>query len=154
MNKSTEFVYEALRGTVAAARDVDRIPDPGYPTPDTSSDEVWKPAKSHSSRAGGGHEPLHAGFLGSGMPSAVDQGVGVLHLVKNYTGGLMNFAVGADLSRADGIDVETVLIDDGAAAHSNFRCSSPSWPPRVRAAVDPTPAGDYGLAFVTILQPQ
>lgn len=88
------------------------------------------------SGGGAGRELLHAGFLGSGKLSAVapglvfsspnalqihaamraaDQGAGVRHLVKNYTGDVMNFAVGADLSRADGIDVETVLIEDDAA---------------------------------------
>jgi dihydroxyacetone kinase-like protein len=92
------------------------------------------------SGGGSGHEPLHAGFVGFGMLDAavageiftsptpdkiaeaaqkVDAGAGVLHLVKNYTGDVMNFEMAAEL--ADGIDVETVIIaDDVAVEDSTF----------------------------------
>ncbi|MCV7354871.1 dihydroxyacetone kinase [Mycolicibacterium fluoranthenivorans] len=85
------------------------------------------------SGGGSGHEPLHAGFVGVGMlaaaaPGAVfaspstDQilaatraasaGGGVLHVVKNYTGDVLNFRHAAEAARAEGIDVASVLVDD------------------------------------------
>lgn len=85
------------------------------------------------SGGGSGHEPLHAGFVGAGMlaaaaPGAVfaspstDQilaatraaaaGGGVLHVVKNYTGDVLNFGLAADAARAEGIEVASVLVDD------------------------------------------
>lgn len=85
------------------------------------------------SGGGSGHEPLHAGFVGAGMlaaaaPGAVfaspstDQilaatraagtGGGVLHVVKNYTGDVLNFRLAADAARAEGIEVASVLVDD------------------------------------------
>ncbi|WP_295628081.1 dihydroxyacetone kinase subunit DhaK [uncultured Corynebacterium sp.] len=88
------------------------------------------------SGGGSGHEPLHAGFLGAGMLDAVcpghiftspnarqileatraaDDGSGVVHVVKNYTGDVMNFGVAASLAAEEGIRVETVLVDDDVA---------------------------------------
>jgi dihydroxyacetone kinase-like protein len=85
---------------------------------------------------GSGHEPLHAGFIGTGMldaavpgaifssptaiqmeaaTRAVDAGEGVLHIIKNYTGDVMNFSIAAELVSADGIAVERVLVDDDLA---------------------------------------
>ncbi|MEI5997912.1 dihydroxyacetone kinase subunit DhaK [Paraburkholderia bengalensis] len=85
------------------------------------------------SGGGSGHEPLHAGFVGTGMltaaaPGAVfaspstDQilaatkyasvGSGVLHIVKNYTGDVLNFRLAAEEARALGIEVASVLVDD------------------------------------------
>jgi dihydroxyacetone kinase-like protein len=92
------------------------------------------------SGGGSGHEPLHAGFVGFGMLDAAvcgqiftsptpdqileatktaDAGAGVLHLVKNYTGDVMNFEMATEL--AGGIPVETVVIaDDVAVEDSTF----------------------------------
>jgi phosphoenolpyruvate---glycerone phosphotransferase subunit DhaK len=88
------------------------------------------------SGGGSGHEPLHAGFVGLGMldaacagevftsptpdqiveaTTAVDSGAGVLHIVKNYTGDVLNFEMGAELAAAEGISVESVLVDDDVA---------------------------------------
>jgi dihydroxyacetone kinase-like protein len=88
------------------------------------------------SGGGSGHEPLHAGFVGAGMldaavpgqvfasPTAgqvhaaltsVDRGAGVLLLVKNYTGDVLNFTMAAEDARDDGHDIEIVLIDDDLA---------------------------------------
>ncbi|MEH3129867.1 MAG: dihydroxyacetone kinase subunit DhaK [Mycolicibacterium neoaurum] len=85
------------------------------------------------SGGGAGHEPMHAGFLGRGGLDAVCPGEvftsphnrqihaasakvagdgGVLHIVKNYTGDVLNFAIAAERLRADGIDVDRVLVDD------------------------------------------
>ena len=88
------------------------------------------------SGGGSGHEPLHAGFLGGGMLDAVcpghiftspnarqileatraaDAGDGVVHVVKNYTGDVMNFGVAAKLAAEEGIRVETALVGDDVA---------------------------------------
>ena len=106
------------------------------------------------SGGGSGREPMHGGFVGMGMldaacpgevftsptpdqmyeaTKAIDGGAGVLHIVKNYTGDVLNFEMAADLARADGIEVEdiTTPADWGergmergapfAASHSFFQ---------------------------------
>ena len=93
------------------------------------------------SGGGSGHEPLHGGFVGLGMldaacageiftsptpdqmleaTKAVDSGAGVLHIVKNYTGDVMNFEMAAELCRSEGIDVESVLVDDDVAVQDSL----------------------------------
>lgn len=93
------------------------------------------------SGGGSGHEPMHGGFVGMGMldaacpgavftsptpdqmleaTKAVNGGAGVLHIVKNYTGDVMNFEMAADLARAEGIDVEAVVIDDDVAVKDSL----------------------------------
>jgi dihydroxyacetone kinase-like protein len=93
------------------------------------------------SGGGSGHEPLHAGFVGHGMLSAavpgpvftsptpdpivaatraVDGGAGVLYIVKNYTGDVLNFETAADLAEAEGISVESVLVDDDVAVKDSL----------------------------------
>ncbi|GAA2988855.1 dihydroxyacetone kinase subunit DhaK [Streptosporangium longisporum] len=88
------------------------------------------------SGGGSGHEPLHAGFVGRGMldaavpgavfasPTAVqieaataaaDRGRGVVHIVKNYTGDVLNFSIAGELAGEAGITLETVLVDDDLA---------------------------------------
>ncbi|HVQ97090.1 MAG TPA: dihydroxyacetone kinase subunit DhaK [Mycobacteriales bacterium] len=85
------------------------------------------------SGGGSGHEPLHAGFVGAGMLDAVapgpvfasptvhqalaatlaaDGGAGVVQLVKNYTGDLINFGIAAEFAAARGVDVRRVVISD------------------------------------------
>ncbi|OBC10894.1 dihydroxyacetone kinase subunit DhaK [Mycobacterium sp. 852013-50091_SCH5140682] len=92
------------------------------------------------SGGGSGHEPLHAGFVGRGMLDAacagevftspvpdqmleatitVDSGAGVLHIVKNYTGDVMNFEMAAELAAAEGITVESVVVDDDVAVQDS-----------------------------------
>ncbi|GMA86780.1 dihydroxyacetone kinase subunit DhaK [Angustibacter aerolatus] len=89
---------------------------------------------------GSGHEPLHAGFLGTGMLDAVAPGqvfasphnrqvleasrsaagpAGVVHVVKNYTGDRINFGIAAERLRHDGIQVRRVLVDDDLATESD-----------------------------------
>jgi dihydroxyacetone kinase-like protein len=93
------------------------------------------------SGGGSGHEPLHAGFVGHGMLSAavpgpvftsptpdpivaatqaVDGGAGVLYIVKNYTGDVLNFETAADLAEAEGISVASVLVDDDVAVKDSL----------------------------------
>ena len=91
------------------------------------------------SGGGSGHEPLHAGFVGTGMldvavagavfasPTALqihtgtvaaDQGAGVLQIVKNYTGDVLNFSIAREIAADENIAVETVLVDDDVATTS------------------------------------
>lgn len=88
------------------------------------------------SGGGAGHEPLHAGFVGKGMLDAavsgniflspspdrigtaikkMNTGKGVLLIVKNYSGNIMNFGLARDLAEADGIEVESVVVKDDVA---------------------------------------
>jgi phosphoenolpyruvate---glycerone phosphotransferase subunit DhaK len=91
------------------------------------------------SGGGSGHEPLHTGFVGRGMldaavpgaifasptalqvagaTAAIDRGLGVVHIVKNYTGDVMNFGMAAEMTGIAGIAVESVLVDDDVATDS------------------------------------
>ena len=94
------------------------------------------------SGGGSGHEPMHGGFVGLGMLDAacagamftspvpdqmmeatqrVDAGAGVLHIVKNYTGDVMNFEMAAELAAADsGIEVQSVVTDDDVAVQDSL----------------------------------
>ncbi|MEU6977723.1 MULTISPECIES: dihydroxyacetone kinase subunit DhaK [unclassified Streptomyces] len=88
------------------------------------------------SGGGSGHEPLHAGFVGPGMlaaacpgevftspvpdqmvraAAAVDSGAGVLFVVKNYTGDVLNFEMAAELAEDEGVLIAKVLVDDDVA---------------------------------------
>ena len=94
------------------------------------------------SGGGSGHEPLHGGFVGTGMLDAacagevftspvpdqmleatknVDGGAGVLHIVKNYTGDVMNFEMAAELALAEtGTDVVAVVTNDDVAVQDSL----------------------------------
>jgi len=93
------------------------------------------------SGGGSGHEPLHAGFVGYGMldaacagevftspvpdqiviaTAAVSGGAGVLHVVKNYTGDVLNFQMAAELAADDGIEVASVVINDDVAVQDSL----------------------------------
>ncbi|ELT44532.1 dihydroxyacetone kinase subunit DhaK [Arthrobacter nitrophenolicus] len=93
------------------------------------------------SGGGSGHEPLHAGFVGKGMLDAavpgavftsptpdqilpatlaVDSGAGVVHIVKNYTGDVLNFETAAELAEAEGISIRTVLVNDDVAVEDSL----------------------------------
>ena len=93
------------------------------------------------SGGGSGHEPMHGGFVGRGMldaacpgevftsptpdqmyeaTKAVDGGAGVLHIVKNYTGDVLNFEMAADLAKGEGIEVEAVVTDDDVAVQDSL----------------------------------
>lgn len=92
------------------------------------------------SGGGSGHEPSHAGFVGSGMlhgavagevftsPTpdqiveaikAVDSGAGVLLVIKNYSGDVMNFEIAAELAEAEGISVAKVIVNDDVAVENS-----------------------------------
>ncbi|REE98236.1 dihydroxyacetone kinase subunit DhaK [Thermomonospora umbrina] len=92
------------------------------------------------SGGGSGHEPLHAGFVGYGMldaaacgevftspvpdqilaaTTAVDGGAGVLHIVKNYTGDVLNFGMAAELAGDQDVEVATVVVNDDVAVEDS-----------------------------------
>jgi dihydroxyacetone kinase-like protein len=93
------------------------------------------------SGGGSGHEPMHGGFVGMGMldaacpgavftsptpdqmleaTKAVNGGAGVVHIVKNYTGDIMNFEMAADLARSEGAEVEAVVTNDDVAVQDSL----------------------------------
>jgi dihydroxyacetone kinase-like protein len=94
------------------------------------------------SGGGSGHEPLHGGFVGFGMLDAacagevftsptpdqmfvatklVDAGAGVLHIVKNYTGDVMNFEMAAEMAAEDaGVKVEAIVTNDDVAVEDSL----------------------------------
>lgn len=92
------------------------------------------------SGGGSGHEPLHGGYVGHGMldaacpgpiftspvpdqiiaaTHAIDGGAGVLHIVKNYTGDVLNFEFAAEILQAEGIPIASVVIDDDVAIEAD-----------------------------------
>src|SRR3954466_4363769 len=93
------------------------------------------------SGGGSGHEPMHGGVVGRGMldaacpgevftsptpdqmleaTKAVDGGAGVLHIVKNYTGDVLNFEMAADLAKGEGVEVEAVVTNDDVAVQDSL----------------------------------
>jgi dihydroxyacetone kinase-like protein len=134
INDPAEFVPEALRGLQREHPDLLRCHhDPAFVV---RAGDRSTPKVALVSGGGSGHEPLHTGFVGTGMLdaavpgavfasptafqiraaiSAADRGRGVLLIVKNYTGDVLNFRIAAELAADDGIEVATVLVDDDLA---------------------------------------
>ncbi|MCP2261040.1 dihydroxyacetone kinase, N-terminal domain [Streptoalloteichus tenebrarius] len=134
INDPSTVVAEALRGLAAAHGDLLRVhEDPAYVA---RADAPRRGKVALVSGGGSGHEPLHGGFVGLGMLDAACPGAvftsptpdqvqaaveavhgdaGVLLVVKNYTGDVLNFETAAELASAEGIDVRTVVIDDDVA---------------------------------------
>ncbi len=139
INDPKAVVDEAVAGFGAAHSDiVTVVMDPIFIT---RSDSPTSGRVALVSGGGGGHEPLHGGFVGFGMldaavpgpiftsptpdpilaaTKAVDGGAGVLHIVKNYTGDVLNFETAAELAEADGITVRTVVINDDVAVKDSL----------------------------------
>jgi dihydroxyacetone kinase-like protein len=134
INSPENVVVEAMRGMAAAHADLIQVRfDPNYII---RADAPVRDKVAIISGGGSGHEPMHGGFVGRGMldaacpgavftsptpdqmqaaTRAVDGGKGALHIVKNYTGDVMNFELAAEMVRADGGQVEAVIIDDDVA---------------------------------------
>src|SRR6476659_5845129 len=134
INDPNDVVVEALLGIEAAHPDlqVDHANKIIYRGDTPKSGKVGL-----ISGGGSGHEPMHGGFVGLGMLDAacagevftspvpdqmqaatalVDGGAGVLHIVKNYTGDVMNFEMAAEMANAEtGVDVRSVVVDDDVA---------------------------------------
>ncbi len=140
INDPANVVADALRG-MAAAHPADLRVD--HENRIVHRADAPVPGKVGLVSGGGsGHEPLHAGFVGPGMldaacageiftspvpdqilaaTRAVDGGAGVLHIVKNYTGDVMNFEMAAELAAADtGVEVTAVVTDDDVAVQDSL----------------------------------
>jgi len=139
INKPEDVVTEALHGIAAAHADLLRVQyDPNVIV---RADAPVQGKVGLVSGGGSGHEPMHGGFVGLGMldaacpgevftsptpdqmldaTKAVNGGAGVLHIVKNYTGDVMNFEMAAELGGGEGIEVEAVVIDDDVAVQDSL----------------------------------
>src|SRR6266508_3174070 len=139
INQVDEFVRESLEGVARAHADLVRV---NYdPACVYRADAPRQGKVALVSGGGSGHEPMHGGFVGRGMLDAacpgevftsptpdqmewatrkVDGGAGVLHIVKNYSGDIMNFEMAADLGRDAGTQVESVVIDDDVAVKDSL----------------------------------
>ena len=137
INDPQDVVAEALRGMETAHPDL-RV-DHQYKI--IYRGDAPRPGKVGIISGGGsGHEPLHGGFVGLGMLDAacagevftspvpdqmlaatklVDGGAGVLHVVKNYTGDVMNFDMAAEMAAASGAQVLSVVTDDDVAVQDS-----------------------------------
>lgn len=139
INKPEDVVVEALQGMAAAHPDLIKVHyDPNYIV---RADAPVKNKVALVSGGGSGHEPMHGGFVGMGMldaaapgavftsptpdqifetTSAVDGGAGVLHIVKNYTGDVMNFEMAAELAGGEGIAVQSIITNDDVAVKDSL----------------------------------
>src|SRR5216110_2896470 len=140
INKPEDVVKEALAGMLAAHSDLIRVDiEQQIIVP---KDAPVKGKVGVISGGGSGHEPMHGGFVGYGMldaacpgavftspvpdqmlaaTQAVNGGAGVLHIVKNYTGDVLNFEMAAELAAADtGVDVATVVTADDVAVQDSL----------------------------------
>ena len=139
INNPENVVKEELEGIALAHPDLVKVHfDPNYIY---RADAPVQGKVGIVSGGGSGHEPMHGGYVGYGMldaacpgavftsptpdqmleaTKAVNGGAGVLHIVKNYTGDIMNFEMSADLAGSDGIDVESVVIADDVAVEDSL----------------------------------
>jgi dihydroxyacetone kinase-like protein len=139
INKPEDVVREELQGIEAAHPDLVKVRFDPHVVVRADAPVQGKPALV--SGGGSGHEPMHGGFVGMGMldaacpgevftsptpdqmleaTKAVNGGAGVVHIVKNYTGDVMNFDMAAELAKAEGIEVESVLVDDDVAVQDSL----------------------------------
>ncbi len=139
INAAEDVVKESLAGLGAAHSDLVRVDFENQIVVRKDAPVAGKVGLI--SGGGSGHEPMHGGFVGRGMldaacpgeiftspvpdqmlaaTKAVDGGAGVLHIVKNYTGDVMNFKLAAELADDDGIKVESVLTNDDVAVEDSL----------------------------------
>jgi dihydroxyacetone kinase-like protein len=138
LNNPEDIVQESLAGLGAAHPDLVRI--------DLENQLVFRKDAPVAGKValisggGSGHEPLHGGFVGRGMLDAacpgavftspvpdqmleatkeVDGGAGVVHIVKNYTGDVLNFKMAAEMAADEGIQVESVVTNDDVAVEDS-----------------------------------
>ena len=139
INDPENVVREELSGIARAHGDLVEVHiDPHYIV---RKDAPVQGKVALVSGGGSGHEPMHGGFVGMGMldaacpgevftsptpdqmeaaTKAVDGGAGVVHIVKNYTGDVMNFEMAAELAGGESIEVEAVVIDDDVAVQDSL----------------------------------
>jgi dihydroxyacetone kinase-like protein len=139
LNDPAHVVKESLAGLAAAHPSILRYDADAQIL--TRADAPVSGKVALISGGGSGHEPLHGGFVGQGMldaacpgevftspvpeqmlaaTKAVDAGAGVIHIVKKYTGDVMNFKMAAQDAADEGIAVESVLVDDDVAVQDSL----------------------------------
>ena len=138
INAPKDVVTDALQGVEAAHPEL---------SVDHAHKVIYRSDGPHTGKVGiisgggSGHEPLHGGFVGLGMldaacagevftspvpdqmlaaTKAVNGGAGVLHIVKNYTGDVMNFDLASELAQGEGIEVASVVIADDVAVKDSL----------------------------------
>jgi dihydroxyacetone kinase-like protein len=141
INNPKDVVPEMLKGLVYAFPSVESIDLPESEGSGVISRKTKKTNKvALISGGGSGHEPSHAGFVGTGMLDAavcgpvftsppanavsaaiedVKTDAGVLLIIKNYTGDVLNFELAAELAEAEGVKVEKVVVDDDVAVQNS-----------------------------------
>ena len=139
INAPDAVVQDALHGVEAAHGDRVRVSyDPAFVV---RRDAPVQGKVGIISGGGSGHEPMHGAYVGMGMldaacpgevftsptpdqmleaTKAVSGGAGVVHVVKNYTGDVMNFDMAAELARGEAIEVESVLTNDDVAVEDSL----------------------------------
>ena len=139
INQPEDFVRETLEGMAAAHPNLLKVhfaPNFVY-----RADAPVQGKVAIISGGGSGHEPMHAGFVGMGMLDAACPGevftsptpdqmleaakkvggkAGVLYIVKNYSGDVMNFEMAMELARAEGMGVLSILVDDDVAVKDSL----------------------------------
>src|SRR5690242_4612809 len=139
LNDPADAVKQSLAGLAAAHGDLLRYDADAQIV--VRADAPVQGKVALLSGGGSGHEPLHGGFVGRGMldaacpgevstspvpdqmlaaTKAVNAGAGVVHIVKNYTGDVMNFKLAAEDAADEGIAVESVLVDDDVAVQDSL----------------------------------
>lgn len=139
LNDPQDAVTETLEGFALAHADLVEV----HLAPDyvTRAGKAVAGKVGLVSGGGSGHEPLHAGFVGLGMLDAAvpgpvftsptpdqiapalqaaDSGAGVLAIVKNYTGDVLNFETAVELVEADGVQVASVVVNDDVAVEDSL----------------------------------
>ncbi|NEP03790.1 MAG: dihydroxyacetone kinase, partial [Okeania sp. SIO4D6] len=139
INNPNDLVRESLQGMAIAHPDLIKVNfDPHFIY---RADALIKNKVAIISGGGSGHEPMHGGFVGMGMLDAacpgeiftsptpdqmleaakvVNSGAGVLNIVKNYSGDVMNFEMAAELGFSENIRVLNILIDDDVAVKDSL----------------------------------
>src|ERR1700736_600563 len=139
INSPENVVLESITGLGAAFPELIKVHlDPNFIV---RADAPIRGKVALVSGGGSGHEPMHGGFVGVGMldaacpgavftsptpdqmlaaTKAVNGGAGVLHVVKNYTGDVLNFEMAADLARSENIEVEAVVTNDDVAVKDSL----------------------------------
>jgi len=139
INNPEDVVRENLEGMATAHSDIIKVHfEPNFIY---RADAPVQGKVAIISGGGSGHEPMHGGFVGLGMLDAAcpgeiftsptpDQmleaakvvygGAGVLNIVKNYSGDVMNFEMAAELAQSEGIRVANILIDDDVAVKDSL----------------------------------
>jgi dihydroxyacetone kinase-like protein len=138
INDPADVVKESLAGLAAAHPELVRV---DFENQIVVRKDAPTGKVAIISGGGSGHEPMHGGFVGAGMldaacpgevftspvpdqmlaaTKAVDGGAGVVHIVKNYTGDVMNFKLAAEMAEDENIKVESVLTNDDVAVEDSL----------------------------------